>query len=307
MKVGILGNSKFSSRNIIPVLIKDIGFNLKSIGSRSYGDNTNFVSYESVIFDSEIELVYIPLPPSLHYSYAKRCMEQGKHVILEKPFCLKSSETKELVNIAKNSGLFLAENYVFQYHNQWIRLKDEIAKREESIRRVEIDFSFPLIDGGDNFRYNNEIGGGGFMDAGAYGLKALIDLDLSPSLSFAKARKLGNTDVGGNLFYDIGENSIATINYGMCNAYRSSILVELENSYLELSKPFSSKPKDKPILRIVKNGIAKKIDVASSNQYLNAFKKYKNLIESKEHDSYYEEILFMDELRSHSYNELRCR
>lgn len=305
MRVGIIGNSKFSTGNIIPVLKDENGFSLEAVGSRSYHENENFVSYDSVIFSPDIDLVYIPLPPSLHFPYAKRCLEQGKHVILEKPFCLKTSETKELVNIAKRNRLFLAENYVFQFHNQWRRLKDEILRRKEVIRRVEIDFSFPLINGGDNFRYSDEIGGGGFMDAGAYGLKALIDLDLSPRLRFAKARKSGNTDVGGNLFYDIGKNNIATINYGMSNAYRSSILIELENSYLELSKPFSSKPSDRPTLKVLKNGLAEKIDVESSNQYLDAFKEYRDLIVSGRHDSYYEDILIMDELRSLSYQGLR--
>lgn len=305
MRVGIIGNSNFSKGNIIPFLTDENGFSLEAVGSRGYLENENFVSYDSVIFSPDIDLVYIPLPPSLHFSHAKKCLEQGKHVILEKPFCLKTSETKELVNIAKRNKLFLAENYVFQFHNQWRRLKDEILRRKEVIRRVEIDFSFPLIKGGDNFRYSNDIGGGGFMDAGAYGLKALIDLGLSPRLRFAKARKSGNTDIGGNLFYDIGENRVATINYGMSNAYRSTILIELASSYLELSKPFSSKPLDRPALTLLKNGHAEKIDVASSNQYLDAFKTYKDLILSGRYDTYYEDILIMDELRFRSYQSLR--
>ena len=68
---------------------------------------------ESIINNSNIELVVIATPNDLHYPMAKSCLQKGKHVIIEKPFTLTSKEADELISIADKKKL-----KIFVYHNR---------------------------------------------------------------------------------------------------------------------------------------------------------------------------------------------
>jgi scyllo-inositol 2-dehydrogenase (NADP+) len=68
---------------------------------------------ESIINDPKIELVVIATPNNFHYSMAKNCLRKGKHVVIEKPFTLSSSEADELITLADKKKL-----KIFVYHNR---------------------------------------------------------------------------------------------------------------------------------------------------------------------------------------------
>ncbi|MBQ9824786.1 MAG: Gfo/Idh/MocA family oxidoreductase [Solobacterium sp.] len=68
-----------------------------------------YAGYEELLADAEIDAVYIPLINSLHYPYAKKALEAGKHVIMEKPFVLHREEAEELAALAEKKNLFITE------------------------------------------------------------------------------------------------------------------------------------------------------------------------------------------------------
>ena len=74
--------------------------------TETYGGKI-FESYQSIIESDEIEAIYIPLPPALHFKWAKEALKQGKHVLVEKPSTVSAEDTKELVALAKEKGLAL--------------------------------------------------------------------------------------------------------------------------------------------------------------------------------------------------------
>ena len=63
---------------------------------------------DTIINSSDIEALYIPLPPGLHYKWAKKALEAGKHVLVEKPSTTSLSDTRNLISIAKEKGLALS-------------------------------------------------------------------------------------------------------------------------------------------------------------------------------------------------------
>ena len=83
----------------------------------AYGGKV-FSGYEAMLSSGEIDAVYLPLPPALHYAWAKLALEKGLHVLVEKPSTTKLSDTEELVRLAIEKGLALHENYMFAYHTQ---------------------------------------------------------------------------------------------------------------------------------------------------------------------------------------------
>lgn len=65
--------------------------------------------YEKILNHQEIDAIYIPLINSLHYPYARKALEAGKHVIMEKPFVLHERQALELAALAEEKHLFLTE------------------------------------------------------------------------------------------------------------------------------------------------------------------------------------------------------
>ena len=127
--------------------------------------------YQTLIESKDIDAIYLPLPPALHYKWAKMALENGKHVFVEKPSTTSLADTDELIKIASEKGLALHENYMFIFHNQLKALDDVVAGGEiGEVRLYRISFGFPRRAQND-FRYNKALGGGALLDAGGYTMK----------------------------------------------------------------------------------------------------------------------------------------
>jgi predicted dehydrogenase len=72
--------------------------------------------FRAIIARDDIDLVHICTPNYLHYKMVKECLQQGKHVLCEKPLALTSAEARELVEIAGRTGLKAAVNYNLRYY-----------------------------------------------------------------------------------------------------------------------------------------------------------------------------------------------
>ncbi len=130
-----------------------------------------FEGYQSLIESPDVDVVYLPLPPALHFKWAKRALEAGKNAYVEKPFTTSLEDTQALLAIAKEKKLTVHENYMFVFHQQLQAVNDIIASGEiGKVRQYRISFGFPRRAAND-FRYNKALGGGALLDAGGYCLK----------------------------------------------------------------------------------------------------------------------------------------
>lgn len=185
-----------------------------------------FSGYNSLITSDEIDAVYIPLPPALHFKWAKKALENGKHVLLEKPFTTSLKDTEELLAIAEAKNLAVHENYMFAYHSQleWIKNKVENGAIGD-VRLIRIDFGFPFR-GVSDFRYNKALGGGALLDCGGYTLK-LASMLLGNSARVTASRlnsKDGfEVDLYGNATLTNDEGLTAQVSFGMDNSYKCSL------------------------------------------------------------------------------------
>ena len=75
-----------------------------------------FSSYSELVNSNEVDAIYLPLPPGLHYKWAKEVLLAGKHALVEKPCVATLQEATELIQIATQKSLALHENYMFVYH-----------------------------------------------------------------------------------------------------------------------------------------------------------------------------------------------
>jgi predicted dehydrogenase len=100
----LIGYSHIVKKRVIDVLLKNkVPFSVasKSNLNKIKTAKKQFNNYDQALLNSDANIVYISLPNSLHFYWAKKALLLGYHVIVDKPFCYSISETTELINIAK--------------------------------------------------------------------------------------------------------------------------------------------------------------------------------------------------------------
>jgi predicted dehydrogenase len=237
IKIGVLGAANIATRSIIPTILKmPDHFEVMAIGSRNPNPKlegelgVNLIEgYQDVIDFPGLNAVYIPLPTGLHYEWIKKALDKGLHVWSEKSLAESSSEVNELNELAESKGLALLENFQFRFHKQLTDLK-RIVFEDKLIgepRLFRSFFGFPPFSDATNIRYQQELGGGALLDAGAYTLKAATAfLGTNLELVGASMREDANygVDVGGSAqLYDRELNLDVQVSYGFDNFYQCGI------------------------------------------------------------------------------------
>ena len=195
IKWGILGTANIARYATIPGMKKAEHCELYAIAGRSlekaqafkneYGFEKAYGSYDELIADSAVQAVYIPLPNNLHLKWVKAALQNGKHVLCEKPLALNANEVKEMFEVAKANGVYLMEAYAY-LHSPYVQsLKDDIASGV--IGQVDyIESAFITQGYKEDFRLHKEFGGGALYDLGCYCTTMILSLiDSEPD--FVKA------------------------------------------------------------------------------------------------------------------------
>lgn len=248
IKIGIICPSEIAYRRFMPALKKCKNFEYIGVAypnstdwnnasafnlqnekekaenfQKTYGGEI-FSGYKTLITSNKIDAIYLPLPPGLHYFWAKKALENNKHVFLEKPSTTCIEDTKELVGLAKNKGLALHENYMFQYHNQIEIVKKSIEEKKiGEVRLIRANFGFPKRAEND-FRYNKKLGGGALLDCAGYPVK-LMTLLLGNSIKVDSSILFYNhqdIDLYGSVQMS-SHDKVAQISFGMDNSYKCDL------------------------------------------------------------------------------------
>ncbi len=83
--------------------------------ANEYGIKVAYTSYEEMLLDSKLDLIYIATPHSEHYANMKLCIENGKSVLCEKAFTANAKQAEEILDLAKEKGVFVAEAMWVRY------------------------------------------------------------------------------------------------------------------------------------------------------------------------------------------------
>ena len=182
MKIGVLGTGRIAN-GVTWALTQMPEIQCYACASRTpgkgeafaekYGFQKLYHSYEEMLSDPEVELVYIATPHSFHYAHMKLCLDYGKHVICEKAFTMNASQAKEIAAMAKEKGLYVAEAI-------WTRYMPSRKMIDEIIESGAIGYVNTLTA---NLSYvvnhkerimKPELAGGALLDIGVYGLNFAI-------------------------------------------------------------------------------------------------------------------------------------
>lgn len=137
--------------------------------AQKWGFQKAYGSYEELVNDPEVELVYVATPHSHHYEHAKLCLEHGKPALVEKAFTANTKQAKELIELSKQRHILVQE----AMWTRFIPAKDIVSKLLEEGRigrplSMEAEFSVPLAQ--KQRMYDPALAGGALLDLGIYAL-----------------------------------------------------------------------------------------------------------------------------------------
>lgn len=308
--LGILGCSEIAYRRFMPAVsqIKNIKviaiaeeYDKSKLGPfcEKYGLESES-SFESLIKRDDIDIVYVPQPPALHYKWAKYALKCKKHVLIEKPSTTEYRLTEELVNLARSNNLSLHENYMFQYHSQIDEIQSMIAGGMlGEVRLYKAAFGFPLRAKND-FRYNRALGGGALLDAGGYTVKlASILLGDTIKVDSSHLMKLDDyeVDMYGNASLSNDKGTVCQIGFGMDCHYQCSLEVWGSKGYLYTNRIFTSPPEYEPDIEIRNAEGIQHMKLKPDSHFKKSIETFlQEITDVKKREKMYKEILLQAKL-----------
>lgn len=179
LRWGVLSTAKIARVHVVPALQAAPGHEVVAVGSRDLdratawaddlGVATAHDSYEALLADADVDVVYNPLPNHLHVDWSIAALEAGKHVLCEKPLGLDTADAQRLVDAAAaHPDLVCMEAFMYRFHPQWIATRDAVRSgRIGELRSIQTWFSY-FNDDPENVRNKPEWGGGALLDIGCY-------------------------------------------------------------------------------------------------------------------------------------------
>jgi predicted dehydrogenase len=126
-------------------------------------------SYDALLSDPDVQVVYIALPHVFHAEWAIRAANAGKHILCEKPLAINYAEALSIVEAAKWNDVFMMEAFTYRCHPQTAKLIELLrSKVIGDVRIIQATFSFQADFDLTNRALSNELGGGSILDVGCY-------------------------------------------------------------------------------------------------------------------------------------------
>ena len=177
LRWGLLGTADIN-KALIPPLRLSKRNKLLAVASRSQSKADAYArekkikraygSYEALLADPDIDVIYNPLPNALHAEWTIKAVEAGKHVLCEKPLALSLAEVDAIEAAARRWNKVVSEAFVYRSHPQALKVKQLIDSVELGrIKFVRGSFTYPDTSP-ENYRLKPEMGGGGLWDVGCY-------------------------------------------------------------------------------------------------------------------------------------------
>ncbi|MBT2500907.1 Gfo/Idh/MocA family oxidoreductase [Agromyces sp. ISL-38] len=171
--------------------LKVNGFTVQAVGSRSSEAAEAFAaefeirnahaSYEALVADPEVDVIYVSTPHPLHAANAMLALEAGKHVLVEKPFAVNAREAQAIADLAAAKGLLALEAMWTRYLPHMARIREIIAEGTlGEVRTLIADHTQKLSDDPAHRINALELGGGALLDLGIYPISFTWDLFGAP-------------------------------------------------------------------------------------------------------------------------------
>ncbi len=277
---GIIGCAGIAERALIPAIKASANGVLYGIASRdkkraldwarTHGFTKAYRDYQTLLDDGAIDVIYNPLPNSLHAEWSIRAARAGKHVLCEKPMAMNAAEVRDMRGAADQAGVLLMEAFMYKFHPQIDKALGILAGGEIGpVRSVHSSFTFLHEPDNHNYRWFPEMGGGALYDVGCYTISvSRLVFAAEPVSVFARAllHPRLRVDVSTHMLLEFPGGRVAHCDCAFDSQFQSRLLVVGEKGTLGLDRAFSAKHHEVKI-RTVKGDRHEDIPVPVVNMY----------------------------------------
>jgi predicted dehydrogenase len=249
IRLGIIGTGNILDR-FLPGAARSTSIEVVGIASRdpdrarataaARGIPNAFGSYDALLADPAIDLVYICLPNSMHHDWTMRSLAAGKHVLCEKPYSTDPNEVDAAQDLAAANHLVLTEGFMWRHGPHALRFAEELPRVGE-VRAIRTTFSFSIESEAD-IRLQHELAGGSLRDVGTYCVSASRLLaGREPVAAFGRAWPAAPAiDDRFSGILDFGQGLTATLTSGFRSRHSGIEAIGSAGS-LRLDDPFAGR------------------------------------------------------------------
>lgn len=276
---GIIGPGRIAPR-IVRALVDHPRGELRAVASRDlerarrfadrHGAPVAYGSYDELLGDPAIDVVYIALPNHLHAEWSVRALDAGKHVLCEKPLALSVEEVDAIAAATTRNDRIAVEAFMYLHHPQTLAALEIAASGTlGTLQLISGTFSFFLTTE-DDPRIDPSMGGGSLWDVGCYPVsfaRRIAGREPDGVGAFARFDDLGvDRTFVGQLRFPGG--LLALFDSGFSAPDRERLEIVGTDASLILEHPFLPAPDGPPpVMTILRDGVASPVEVESVDHY----------------------------------------
>lgn len=241
--------------NEMAVALQKMGKTLYAVANRThekavvfakkYGVEKVYDDIDDMFVDEKVDIIYITTPHNTHYQFMKRALENGKHILVEKSITLNSRELNEMIDLASQKQLIIAEAMTI-WHMPLYKELWGIVERGElgKVQMITMNFgSFKEYNMQNRF-FNMNLAGGAMLDIGVYALsivRSFMSEKPDEIVSQWKPSPTGSDEQAAILLKN-GKGEMATVALSMHSKQPKRAMISCEKGYIEIMEyPRASK------------------------------------------------------------------
>lgn len=275
LRWGVLGYARIARMSVIPAILRARNAEFYAIASRDeekirqcreeFSCTKAYKSYDELLDDPDVEVVYIPLPNALHKEWTIKAILKGKHVLCEKPMALNSAEAEEMFETARKHKVKLMEAFMYRFTDRTRKVKEILDSGIiGEVKYINSTFQF-FLSREDTIKLRSGLGGGSLYDVGCYPVNFIgMVTGRAPVSMTAQAVNQDGVDILFSALLKYDNGVIANINSGF-NAFER-VLSEIVGTKGALEIPDTFLGNEGGITLITADG-RKDLSVDESDRY----------------------------------------
>ena len=204
-----------------------------------YGVQKVYDQIDDVFEDEAVDIIYITSPHNTHYEFMKKALEYGKHILVEKSITLNSRELDEMIALAAEKKLILAEAMTIWHMPIYKKLWEIVQSGQlGKVQIITMNFgSFKEYDMSNRF-FNMNLAGGAMLDIGVYALsivRSFMEENPEDIVSQWKASPTGS-DEQATILLKNKQEQMATVALSMHSKQPKRAMIICEKGYIEITE-----------------------------------------------------------------------
>lgn len=205
--------------------------------AEKYGIAKVYDSIDEVFVDEEVDIIYITTPHNTHYEFMKAALEHGKHILVEKSITLNSRELDEIISLADEKQLIVAEAMTIWHMPLYKKLWEIIRNGDlGKVQMITINFGSFKEYNMENRFFNMNLAGGAMLDIGVYALSIVRSfMDKKPE-EIVSQRKVSPTgsDEQATILLKNESDQMAAVALSMHSKQPKRAMISCEKGYIEI-------------------------------------------------------------------------